>query len=254
MEMIELEDIPLPFGFISWWELSSVKWNCKWIYETNHPFDFMKFHVGCDTLQRGMVEISGGTWTKTLSWRHRGWGGRAKRWYWLHQVYIIFTSFFFKDSPFDFWRLDLWFMKRILWLITKNIQYRPLLWFIRISSYFLATKQDVHPTSYPNNSWFSRFSQRWNWSDKLGFAEICGLFSRIVDHDIACLQCFQIFASNNLRSGEKHLHGVDLPPNFSTAWIQWFDKSILDAYLGGILHLISCPVWLRTSAERCIMH
>lgn len=30
-------------------------------------------------------------------------GGRAKRWYWLHQVYIIFTSFFL--------RFPIWFLK-----------------------------------------------------------------------------------------------------------------------------------------------
>ena len=98
---------PYLLGLICCWESS---------------MDSMKFHAGCDTLQRGMVEVSGGTWTKTLSWCHRGGGKRSKRWYlkwWrvscLYQAYwyINFTTFvFFKtDAPFDLWRFpkfDLW--------------------------------------------------------------------------------------------------------------------------------------------------
>ncbi len=74
------------------------------------------------------------------------------------------------DSPFDLWRFpfDLWsaFYDYYYNYYTSNtapsydlyIRYK---YFIAcISMYFLSTRQDVHPTSYPNKCWFSRFSQQ----------------------------------------------------------------------------------------------
>ena len=66
--------------------------------------------------------------------------------------------------------------------------------------------------------------------------------SRIVDHDIACLQCFQVYASNNLRSGEK-------PPSWSGSsakrTIQHGFNDLISQHwmliLEEVLHLISCP-------------
>ena len=217
-------------------------------------------HVGCDTLQRGMVEISGGTWTKTLSWRHRGWVWRAKRWYWLHQVYIIFTSFSLKIPHLisEDWTFDLW---NALFLI--NYKKHPIPPPPMIYTYFIVfpinqagcpphviPKQLLVIPVFPTAKLIRQTGICWNmWS-----------VSRIVDHDIACLQCFQVYASNNLRSGEiwrktTFMEWIFRQKN-NTAWVQWFDKSTLDAYLGGSspLDFMSGTLWLRTSAERCIMH